>query len=339
MNNRIVRTICYFKNSPSENTSAVLNEISQKLSKHEFEIQTKRVCSPMIDKVIELENKLTSESFLLSAGTIGLYVAEERIGELLSTKDVSFNLDLTAETINEIHSNLLFEIIKINPKKTFNFTYVFNNKPQTPFFPSASYSQDGFSIGLQPTNLSEGCKTLSEWLEKVRESWQEIYDLFKNDEDFLGIDSSIAPLFTGKSSLLSFIKRLGYDFSRSVTTDIYLQITKYISENNPKPVGLCGLMLPCLEDFDLANEYEKGNFSIERNTYLSLHCGLGIDTYPMGVDESLERVTEILSLIQNLSNKYNKPLSVRFVSDGKSQIGDRTDFKNQYLKDVVIRKL
>ena len=98
-------------------------------------------------------------------------------------------------------------------------------------------------------------------------------------------------------------------------------------------------MLPCLEDFELADEYEKGNFSIERNIFLSLQSGLGIDTYPIGIDESPKRVLNILKTIQSLSNKYDKPLSVRFVSDGKAKIGNRTSFKNKYLKDVIIRKL
>jgi hypothetical protein len=98
-------------------------------------------------------------------------------------------------------------------------------------------------------------------------------------------------------------------------------------------------MLPCLEDFELAAEYDKGNFSIERNIFLSLHSGLGIDTYPIGVDEKPERVLEILKLLQSLSNKYKKPLSARFVSDGKTKIDEKSDFQNQYLTDCTIRPL
>ena len=62
-------------------------------------------------------------------------------------------------------------------------------------------------------------------------------------------------------------------------------------------------MLPCLEDFELADEYEKGNFSIERNIFLSLQSGLGIDTYPIGINESPERILNILKIVQSLSNK------------------------------------
>jgi len=52
-----------------------------------------------------------------------------------------------------------------------------------------------------------------------------------------------------------------------------------------------------------------------------------------------ERILEILSLLQRLSVKYQKPLSARFVSDGKSRIGQKSDFQNQYLKDVEIRRI
>jgi len=108
---------------------------------------------------------------------------------------------------------------------------------------------------------------------------------------------------------------------------------------NIKKVGLCGLMFPCLEDFEFAELYEQDKFSIERNMFLSLHFGLGIDTYPIGIDENPKRVVEILNLVRDFSKKYNKKLSVRFVSDGKAKIGEKTDFKNQYLKNVIIKSL
>lgn len=98
-------------------------------------------------------------------------------------------------------------------------------------------------------------------------------------------------------------------------------------------------MFPCLEDFELAAEYEQSNFTIERNAFLSLHSGLGIDSYPIGVDERPERIAEVLKLIQGLSDKFRKPLSARFVSDGKANIGQLTHFENPYLKDVVVRPL
>ena len=72
---------------------------------------------------------------------------------------------------------------------------------------------------------------------------------------------------------------------------------------------------------------------------MSLHSGLGIDTYPIATDQNRERIVGILQLVQQLSNKYNKPLSARFVSDGKAKIGEKTDFQNQYLKDIVVKEI
>ena len=57
------------------------------------------------------------------------------------------------------------------------------------------------------------------------------------------------------------------------------------------------------------------------------------------MDENRERVLEVLKTIKTLSNKHQKPLSARFVSDGGAKIGDETDFQNMWLKDVEVRKL
>jgi len=229
-------------------------------------------------------------------------------------------------------------LIKQNAEKSFNFSYKFGESPNTPFFPVATYQRNGFSVGLQTTDLSEDCNSIEEWLGTMVKVWEELGAIFHGCCEFMGIDSSVAPLYEGKSSLIGIIRRFYNSFSDSVTSDVYLKISKFIKDHNAKAVGLCGIMFPCLEDFELAEEYDKGNFTIERNIFLSLHSGLGIDTYPIGIDESPERVFEILKVLQALSKKYNKPLSARFVSDGKARIGDMTDFQNQYMKDVVVRR-
>ncbi|NTU66845.1 MAG: DUF711 family protein [Candidatus Moranbacteria bacterium] len=339
MGNKIIRTICCFSHDPSEETLRRLGEIENVLKDRGFEIQTKRICSN--GKTFQdLGQSVKDESILLNIGTIPMDEAKKQMGHFLGAeKGISFNVDLTSEEINTEHAELLFEIIKGNSARTFQFSYVFNDSPSSPYFPSATYEKEGFSIGLQPNDLADGCNSLEEWFNRMKDIWDEIDGLFGQDKDYLGIDSSIAPLFEGKSSLINFIKAMRPSFNDSVVSDVYMRITKFIKESNPKPIGLCGLMFPCLEDFELAQEYEKGNFSIERNIFLSLHSGLGIDTYPIGVDEELGKVVDILKTIQGLSNKYKKPLSARFVSDGKAKIGEKTDFMNQYLKDVIIRKL
>lgn len=282
---------------------------------------------------------LAEKGILLGLGEQTFKNLKENFADFLKSENKAANLDLTNKDITTEHVDILFKIIDNKPDNTFRFTYGFNLPVSSPYFPSAKFGKKGFAVGLQPTDLSMDCKSVAEWLENMKFTWQEIDTLLNPVDGYLGIDSSIAPLFQGSSSLVNFVKRLGLDFSHSATTDIYTTISKFIKENNPRPIGLCGLMFPCLEDFELADEYEKGNFSIERNIFLSLHSGLGIDTYPIAVNQNKERVVEILKLLQNLSNKYKKPLSARFVSDGKTKIGEKTDFKNQYLKDVIVREL
>ena len=335
---KIIRTICLFDDKITDETKEKLNQIEKLLKDHGFTAQTKRICLPKY--LTEAPDKqLLEQGILLSLGEQNFENLKNNFTDFLRSSNKAINLDLTKENITTAHVDLLFKIIENKPNSTFRFTYGFNLPASSPYFPSAKFGQKGFSIGLQPTDLSADCKTLPQWLEKMKTVWQELDTLLKPLDGYLGIDSSIAPLFKGHGSLINFVNRLGLNFSRSATTDIYTTISKFIKENNPKPAGLCGIMFPCLEDFELALEYEKDNFDIERNIYLSLHSGLGIDTYPIGTDESKERVLEILKLVQQLSNKYKKPLSARFVSDGKAKIGEKTDFKNQYLKDITIRKL
>jgi uncharacterized protein (UPF0210 family) len=169
--------------------------------------------------------------------------------------------------------------------------------------------------------------------------WAEVDDAMGSEDGYLGLDTSIAPLFGGRSSFIDFMKRIGLDLDRAVTTDVFLRIAGSIMRDGLRRVGLCGLMFPCLEDFELAAEYDAGRFPIERCLFLSLHSGLGIDAYPVGVDEAPDRIAEVLRLAQGLSNKHRKPLSARFLSDGVAKIGQRTDFRSPYLKDVTIRPL
>ncbi|MFH0831181.1 MAG: DUF711 family protein [Parcubacteria group bacterium] len=336
--NKIIRTICLFTEGITAQDIEKLRELSRLLEKNNFSIQTKRIC--LSDYKTQINDKeLSDKGILLGLGEQTLERLNENFADFLKSKNKAINLDLSNENITTEHADILFKIIDNKPDNTFRFTYGFNLPVSSPYFPSAKFGQKGFAIGLQPTDLSENCKSVAEWLEKMKIVWEEIDLLLKSVDGYLGIDSSIAPLFQDSSSLVNFIKRLGLNFSHSATTDIYTTISKFIKENNPKPIGLCGLMFPCLEDFELAKEYEKGNFNIERNIFLSLHSGLGIDTYPIAVNQNKERVIEILKLVQQLSNKYKKTLSVRFVSDGKAKIGEKTDFKNQYLKDVIVREL
>ncbi|MBU6389251.1 DUF711 family protein [Patescibacteria group bacterium] len=335
---KIVRTVCLFSTQAGQKEMDRLGRLETTLIGAGYSVQTKRICLNHPDAPYD-ETELSRQSILLGLGSLRSDEFQRVRGRFLSSDNAAINLDLTRGIIGSKQVEILFQIIAARPAKTFEFAYTFHGPASTPYFPSARYQKEGFSLGLQPTNLAAGCDSLDEWLDRLKSVWNEIATLFHPEPDFLGIDSSVAPLFEGDSSLVHFTRRLKGSFSASVTTDFYTRLTRFIKEENPYPVGLCGLMLPCLEDFELAEEYENGNLTLERNLFLSLHSGLGIDTYPIGIDERKERVLEILRLTQALSNKYQKPLAIRFVSDGKARIGQKTDFQNPYLKDVTVRPL
>ena len=336
-NQKYIRTICVFSPEPSREEIDKLYNLKSKLEDEGYIIQTLRMVSK--DKEIKkIERSILDSSIMLGIGTISFEKAFS-IKQSFYDSRVSMNIDLTNDLIEMRHVKFIFDLIKNAPEKMFDFAYVFNNSDNSPFFPAANYNRRGFSIGLQSPNLASGASSLEEWLNRKKNVWEDINQIFKNNNDFLGIDASTAPLYRDDGSLIGFIEKLGYNFIESTTTDIWTRITNFINDENSNSIGLNGLMLPCLEDFELADEYEKGNFPIERNIFLSLQSGLGIDTYPIGINEDTRRVLDILKTIQSLSNKYNKPLSVRFVSDGKAKIGDISNFNNKYLKDVMIRKL
>ncbi len=334
--NKVIRTLCAFENNITGETLKNLESKKRDLESAGYILQTLRVCpgNMFLQDATSLD---LDPSIFISAGTIERSKAEAELDHFLEAENVSFNIEPSGGVIPE-DVNLLFRIIKEKPEKTFNFAFTFNNVNSSPFFPSSNFETQGFSIGMQPTDLSAGCSSIEEWFSKMEKSWLEIASIFKEDK-FIGIDSSIAPLYSGKSSLVNIIRKMERSFSDAVTSDIFLRISRFIKDNNPSPAGLCGIMFPCLEDFELAEEYESGNFSIERNLFLSLHSGLGIDTYPIAINESPERILQILKLLSGLSDKYKKPLAARFVCDGKSKIGERSSFNNKYLKDVILRKL
>lgn len=336
MPERIIRSLCYFSDAPDTAVAERLHDLGGRLEEAGFTVQTRRLCGGAGN--ITALGELCDDHLPGCLGTLDRDAASSVLDGFLGSEHLFMNLDPGGGVVED-DVDFLFRLIRTRPAKAFQFAFTFNNAPSSPYFPSAQRGRDGFSLGLQPVNLAAGCTSLEPWLGRMRDVWEDLCSLLDTENDFLGIDSSVAPLDGGDGSLVRFIKQLHGSFNASATTDTWLRLSSFIKEHNPRPVGLCGVMLPCLEDNDLAEEYEKGEFPVERNIYLSLHSGLGVDTYPVGMDESQERILEILRTLHGLSNKYNKPLSARLVSDGRAKIGERTNFNNPVLKDVVVRPL
>lgn len=95
MNNKIIRTICYFSAEPSNETLSKLDNIGKVLTDKGYEIQTKRVCSKKIGEIIDLDRKYASESYIFGLGSLEREEIRHQLVVLNQTKDTSFNLDLS----------------------------------------------------------------------------------------------------------------------------------------------------------------------------------------------------------------------------------------------------
>lgn len=335
---KIVRSVCLFREQLQNFNPNDFEPIIERLLENGFAVQTKRLClSHYVDGPSDRD--LSEQGILLGLGSISIQDFMDHREDFFRSANKSITLDLSEEEIGIAHVELLFKLFHEWPQHTFRCTLGLNLPHSSPFFPSASYGRPGWSIGLQATNLAASCSTLSEWLQAMKRAWHELCTIFKEDKTFLGIDSSIAPLGNGESSFIHLAKRFEGSFAKSVLSDFYTSVSSFIKRENPRPVGLCGLMFPCVEDVELAGEYERGCFSIERNLFLSLHSGVGIDVYPVGLDENPQTILNILRLTKSLSCKHKKPLSIRFISDGRARIGETTVFQNPYLCDVRVQSL
>ncbi len=337
MPHAIVRSLCLFTDRLDAHEGERLDRLALRIEEAGFTLQTRRVCVAG-HGAAEVEACYGDGRRFLSIGQLDRTGLAREFDALLETNNVACNL-APPDAVTADDAAWLFRLMEAQPEQTFGFAYTFANAPGSPFFPSASWAGNGFALGLQPTDLAVGCDTPEAWLVRLRDSWLELQALFANEPGFLGIDGSIAPLWDNPGSLVGHVRRWAGSFERAITSDLFLRITGFLRTANPCPVGLNGLMLPCLEDRQLAGVYEQGRFTVERNLFLAMHCGLGIDTYPVGIDETPERVLEILRLVQGLAERHAKPLSVRLVSDGRARIGERTGFGNRYLHDVVVRSL
>ncbi len=339
---RIVRTVTAFERRVGRGALSSAHSHAERLRDLGFEVQTTRACfaSATLEQAAEL---IDDDHQFVSVGALTTADARTQLPAFFARSNTSFHVDLT-DGVSRDDVDLLFEIMENAPLRTFGFSWVVNNPASGPFFNAARFARPGFAIGLQTPNLAASALNLEDWFDRQDTIYREVAEAFRSQPSFLGIDSSVAPMGGGAGSLVSFLRRIAPDFgcdsfSELVTTEVFTRITEQIKSRNPKPVGLCGLMLPCLEDAALAEEYEAGNFTIERNLFLSMHCGLGIDTYPIGLDEDPQRVLNILQLLRALSLRHGKPLSCRFVADQRARTGERTDYQSPYLTDVTVRPL
>ena len=106
-----------------------------------------------------------------------------------------------------------------------------------------------------------------------------------------------------------------------------------------KQIGYSGLMVPVMEDKQLAKRWAEGTYNIDDLLAYSAVCGTGLDTIPMPGDVSEEQLVRILGDVASLAWKWHKPLSERLLPVKDKKPGDSTDFKSQYLFNTTLHEL
>jgi hypothetical protein len=280
------------------------------LESQSFLVQTVRITFEFEKwwKVVQMANQkpvsplltdLDGASVMISVGSLSFGVATadfdgRTVFERLITSyvPISFNIDIGAEReIDDSHAALLFELIKTAPKRTFNFAFTCNNLVASPFFPGSTVDRRasgatrcGFSIGLQTPNLflAED-ETLKHWETKQEDTWQRIGNLFSGEKDFIGIDTSCAPLTDAQGSVLRVLKQIAqneviqYDekdpLAALLSSDLPLRLTRFLKSIDADAltrhapaikVGLNGLMWACVEDVLLVIATCRGSLALIR---------------------------------------------------------------------------
>ena len=235
----------------------------------------------------------------------------------------------------------------------FRFAAIASVPPYSPFFPAAYHTGSGrqFTIGLQSAGT---VKTAFENAPDAEAAKRRLIDLFITQAfDAEGVASSIdqeqgwiylgqdlSPAPSKDASIGEAIEILSKQpFGTSGTMTAVRVITSALSEIGARKVGYSGLMMPIAEDPRLAERWNGGGVSLEALLSYSAVCGTGLDTVPLPGDTSVEEIARIISDVATLSVKWNKPLSARLLVIAGKQAGERTEFNNPNLIDVVLQPL
>jgi uncharacterized protein (UPF0210 family) len=225
--------------------------------------------------------------------------------------------------------------------------------PGTPFYPASYYAGRGheFAIGLQSANVvAEALGTTHD----VKAAQQAIEDALgpharaveavaqraagATGWNYLGLDLSPAPL--KEISIGAAIENFtGAPLGSSGTLTAAALITRALRALPVKRIGYSGLMLPVLEDSDIAKRWDEGTLSLDALLAYSSVCGTGIDVAPLPGDVSQEQLARIIGDMASLAVKLQKPLSARLLPVAGKKAGERTEFDDPFLVNATIRPL
>jgi uncharacterized protein (UPF0210 family) len=235
------------------------------------------------------------------------------------------------------------------------FAALANVPPGAPFFPAA-YAGDNlpaFALATEAADLAVEAFTRAKSLAEAR---QNLTETLENHAQILattaqelagqlgftfgGIDFSLAPFPQEALSLGTALERLGVPATGlhgSLAAAAILADT--IDRASFPHTGFSGLMLPVLEDSNLARRAAEELLSVKDLLLYSAVCGTGLDTIPLPGDTSSAALAAILLDLAALAQRLNKPLTARLMPIPGKHVGDTTGFDFAYFANSRVMSL
>ena len=175
-------------------------------------------------------------------------------------------------------------------------------------------------------NLISEIETTASKIESILQSIADEYDIV-----FEGIDFTLAPYPEEARSIGTALEALGVStFGSMGSLAASAWLTDTLDQARFKRTGFCGLMLPVLEDYILAQRAAEGVLHISDLLTYSAVCGTGLDTIPLPGDVSEDALSSIQFDMAALALRLDKPLTARLMPiPGKKQ-GEETTFTFEY---------
>jgi uncharacterized protein (UPF0210 family) len=234
---------------------------------------------------------------------------------------------------------------------TFNFTATAMLQPYGPFFPGSYHDGPGkqFAIGFEGAgvvqevfqrthgNFDAAVAELTKALNVHAQVADRIGNAVasKTKWSYMGLDPTPAPL--ADVSIGTAIEAYtGTKFGGSGTMTASRIITTAVKAVSVKQIGYAGLMVPVMEDKNLAQRWAEGTYNMDSVLAYSAVCGTGLDTIPLPGDIPQEQLERIYGDVAVLATKWNKPLSARLQPVKDKKAGDTTDYQDPYLFNTTI---
>jgi uncharacterized protein (UPF0210 family) len=235
----------------------------------------------------------------------------------------------------------------------FKFAAIAMVPPMSPFFPAAYNQGFGhqFAVGLESPNVVQAAFAGAPDLAAARQRLTDMlssaaFDVQQHAERidmetgwrFAGIDLSPAPGID--RSIGKAIEELTQQpFGSGGTLTAAATITAGIKAVGAKQTGYSGLMLPILEDPQLAQRWSEGRVSIDALLAYSAVCATGLDTVPLPGGVTEEQLDLMIGDMASLAFTWHKPLTARLLPVAGKQAGDVTAFTDPTLVNVTLQAL